>query len=106
MAVVKDWTGAWLDTELSVVRLVVLGLIPSAELLLGGVRRLPTLVSVVDVGFDCVVLTPEYFAAVEWYGGRGGRAKLLDSPVAAGLRAVKLSGAAPMELGAGTIECG
>lgn len=52
MAVVKDWTGAWLDTELSVVRLVVLGLIPSAELLLGGVRRLPTLVSVVDVGFD------------------------------------------------------
>ena len=32
------------------------GLIPSAELLLGGVSRLPTLVSDVDVGVGCVEL--------------------------------------------------
>jgi hypothetical protein len=32
-----------------------MGLRPSADELLGGVRRLPTLVSVVEVGVGCVV---------------------------------------------------
>jgi hypothetical protein len=53
---VKGWIPVW---ELPVFRAEVVGLVPSVELLLGGVRRLPTLVNVVaGVG-----LTPGYC----WY---------------------------------------
>ena len=43
-------------TELPLVTPDEIGLRPSAELLLGGVRRLPTLVKLVDEGVGCVEL--------------------------------------------------
>ena len=49
---VKGATAPWLEMELLVTP--ELGLMPSAELLLGGVSKLPTLVKVV-VGVGCVV---------------------------------------------------
>lgn len=84
---VKGWMPV---CELAVGRPDEVGLTTSVELLLGGVRRLPTLVNVVaGVGF-----TPGYC----WYfwcspeSGGGGSSKL-GRLEAFGLRAVKLAGA-------------
>lgn len=49
---VYGWTALWLDRELLVGSPEEVGLRPSAEPLLGGVRRLPTLVNVVAVGAE------------------------------------------------------
>jgi len=49
---VKDGTAPWFESELLVVTPDELGLKPSAELLLGGVSRFPTLVKVV-AGAGC-----------------------------------------------------
>lgn len=47
---VNGCTAPWLDREVVLGTPVEVGLRPSAELLLGGVKRFPTLVRVVAVG--------------------------------------------------------
>lgn len=78
-----------------------LGLRPSLEPLLGGVKRLPTLVRVLEVGMECAELTCEY---VGYFTGGGGSSNV-GRCEALGLRAVKLAGA-PIWSGPETIEGG
>lgn len=84
------------------------GLMPSAELLLGGVKRLPTLVSDDAVGSECEVrwekevgFPPNFCCRVASGGGGSSKVGRVD---AFGRRAEKLVGA-PME-SPSTIEGG
>jgi len=103
LGAVYGCTAPLLETELRELLVVTpeLGLMPSAELLLGGVSRLPKLVTVADVGAGCVVCCPCWYLVKPASGGGGSsNCGRFD---AFGLRAVKLSRAA-IECGPGTMD--